>query len=338
MLAAQSATIVELQTKVNERDSEVLHLSTWVEKLKIQIAVLKRLRFGRSSEKLDQEIIQLELIVDELEAQQGEHQQAHASPDDVELTVAPEPAVQRARKLMPDHLPRQVVNHAPACSCPTCGGNHLRLVGETVSEQLELIPEHFKVIRHVRGKYSCTSCQTMVQAPAPSRPLIKSPVAPGLLAHVLVSKYMDHLPQNRQSEIYARQGVELDRATLTNWVGGASALLRPLIQALQMHTLGATKIHADDTPVPVLQPGRKTTKEGRIWAYVRDDRNSNDPTPPSVWVAYSPDRKGVHPQKHLKDFKGIIQSDGYKGYNKLYEKPEINEAACWGGAGLQAKA
>jgi transposase len=318
-----------------ERQGEVLHLSTWVEKLKLQIALLKRLRFGRSSEQLDAEITQLELIVDELSTEQAVHE-AKAAPntaDIVDVASVQEPP-DRSRKLLAEHLPREPQVHAAACTCPACGSDRLRLVGEDVSEQLEFVPEHFKVIRHVRPKYSCISCQTMVQAPAPSRPIAKSPVGPGLLAHVLVSKYADHVPLYRQSEIYDRQGVELARSTLADWVGGASVLLQPLVEALQKHVLSGAKVHADDTPVPVLQPGRKTTKQGRLWGYVRDDRASGDTTPPAVWFTYTGDRKGIHPQQHLKDFVGIVQADGYAGYAELFKnkdgtKPQAIEAACW---------
>jgi hypothetical protein len=150
---------------------------------------------------------------------------------------------------------------------------------------------------------------------------------------VLVSKYVDHLPLNRQSQIYAREGVDLDRSTLADWVGQASGLLRPLVDALQRHVLAANKLHADDTPVPVLCPGRGTTKQGRLWTYVRDDRPSGGSDPPAVWFAYSPDRKGVHPRHHLRDFRGILQADGYAGFEKLYNDANpnhpIKEAACW---------
>jgi hypothetical protein len=153
------------------------------------------------------------------------------------------------------------------------------------------------------------------------------------LAHVLVSKYCDHLPLYRQSQIYARQGIDLDRSTLADWVGSASALVEPLVAAIGRHVLSTDKVHADDTPVPVLCPGRGTTRQGRLWAYVRDDRPAGDETPPAVWFAYSPDRKGEHPRRHLRDFQGILQADGYAGFDRLYNEADpnhpIQEAACW---------
>jgi hypothetical protein len=185
------------------------------------------------------------------------------------------------------------------------------------------------VIQQVRPKLACTHCDKIVQAEAPSRPIARGLAGPGLLAHVLVSKYCDHLPLYRQEEIYARVGVELERTTLADWVGGASQLLAPLVEALRRHVMGAAKLHADDIPVPVLAPGLGRTKTGRLWTYVRDDRPAGDGTPPGVWFAYSPDRKGEHPQGHLRHFSGTLQADGYAGVDKVYETGRIREAACW---------
>jgi len=190
---------------------------------------------------------------------------------------------------------------------------------------------HWKVQRNARPKYSCVQCQKIVQAPAPSRPIERGIAGPGLLAHVLVSKYCDHIPLYRQSQIYARDGVELDRATLAEWVGAATSLMRPLIEALGEYVFSGEKLHADDTPVPVLAPGTGKTKIGRLWTYVRDDRPSGSTDPPAVFLRYSPDRKGEHPRAHLESFRGILQADGYAGFNGLYERPvqPLIEAACW---------
>ncbi len=228
------------------------------------------------------------------------------------------------------------------CGCKHCGAQaSLTKLGEDESEILEYVPGRFKVIVQVRPKYLCSDCKTISQADAPTRPLDRSYAGPGLLAHVLTSKYADHLPLYRQSEIYAREGVALSRSTLADWVGGTSKLLKPLVDALANYVKGAGKLHADDTPVPVLQPGRGTTKTGRLWTYVRDDRasGSNGHTgmvaAPAVWFAYSPDRKGEHPFHHLQSFKGVLQADGYAGFERLYQRldehsqPEIVEAACW---------
>jgi hypothetical protein len=187
----------------------------------------------------------------------------------------------------------------------------------------------WKVIRHVRPKFACKQCERVVEAPAPSRTIERGLAGPGLLAHVLVAKYADHCPLYRQSEIYAREGVDLDRSTLAGWVGASSELLTPLVEALRKHVLSATKIHADDTPVPVLAPGNGKTKTGRLWTYVRDERSAGENTAPAVWFAYSPDRKGEHPRQHLKNFKGALQADAYAGFHHLYGDGAIYEVACW---------
>ena len=194
---------------------------------------------------------------------------------------------------------------------------------------LEYAPANFFVIRHVRPKLSCSKCDHIVQAAAPSRPIERGLAGPGLLAHVLVSKYADHLPLYRQTEIYARQDIELERSTLADWVGGSSQLLEPLIEVLRRYVTASGKLHADDTPVPVLAPGNGKTKTGRLWTYVRDDRPAGEMTAPAVWFAYSPDRKGEHPERHLREFRGTLQADAYAGFNQLYENGRIQEAACW---------
>jgi transposase len=203
------------------------------------------------------------------------------------------------------------------------------MLGEDVCETLEYVPARFKVIRTVRPKLSCAACWRIVQEPAPNRPIDRGLAGPGLLAHVLISKYADHLPLYRQSEIYAREGIDLDRSTLADWVGGASRTLRPLVDSLKRYVLSAEKLHGDDVPVPVLEPGHGKTKTGRLWTYVRDDRPAGSQAAPAVWFAYSPDRKGEHPARHLSSYQGILQADGYAGFNQLYEKGAITEAACW---------
>jgi transposase len=320
--------IESLKRLVIEQRATLLSREVEIEKLKMELARLKRLQFGRSSEQLSARIAQLELSLEELEASES----VIASP-----IVAVQPIQERerakpARRPLPAHLPRETVTHVAACACPDCGGA-LKPIGEDVAETIERIPARFKVIRHVRPKFSCEHCQSIVQAPAPSRPIARGLAGPGFLAHVLVSKYADHLPLYRQAEIYAREGVDFDRSTLADWVGQSSALLAPLIDTLAEHVLAAKKLHADDTPVPVLCPGKGTTKQGRLWTYVRDDRPAGSADPPAVWFAYSPDRKGEHPRKHLKDFRGVLQADGYAGFERLYNEADpvhpIKEAACW---------
>ena len=290
-----------------------------IESLKLLIAKLKRMQFGRSSERLEREIEQLELALDELQT---------------EAPIAPSPTVavvtERAprSRALPEHLPRERVVHEPACSCPQCGAE-MRAIGEDVSEVLDYVPGRFRVIRHVRPKLACVKCDCIAQVPAPSRPIERGLPGAGLLAHVLVSKYTDHLPLYRQSEIYAREGVDLERSTMAEWVGKCFALLEPLVDALGRYVVATPKLHADDTPVPVLDPGRGKTKTGRLWTYVRDDRPAGSEDPPAVLFRYSPDRRGERPREHLKRFAGILQADAYSGFSALYEGDRVKEAACW---------
>ena len=311
--------------RIQVQDEQLAGRQAEIERLQLLIAKLQRMQFGRRSEKLDRQIEQLELQLDELATASAEPPAASPTPG-----VAPTaPGRKPARRPLPGHLPRQKRTILPKeTACPDCGGT-LKPLGEDVSEILEYVPAHFQVIQQVRPKLACTHCDKIVQAEAPSRPIARGLAGPGLLAHVLVSKYCDHLPLYRQEEIYARVGVELERTTLADWVGGASQLLQPLVEALRRHVMAAAKLHADDTPVPVLAPGLGRTKTGRLWTYVRDDRPAGDTTPPGVWFAYSPDRKGEHPQGHLRHFAGTLQNDGYAGFDQVYETGRIREAACW---------
>lgn len=305
-----------------------------IEHLKFVIAKLRRMQFGRRSEQMDETVAQLELALEELECVRAEQPSDDPTePEEAEPVTESEPAVpaksRPKRKPLPEHLPRETVEHLPAeCACPDCGGA-LKPLGEDVAEVLEYVPASFRVIRHVRPKLACAACDRIVQAAAPDRPLAKGAAGPGLLAHVLMAKYGDHLPLYRQSEIYAREGVDLERSTLAGWVGQCSALLRPLVAALNRYVLSGAKVHADDTPVPVLAPGEGKTKTGRLWTYVRDDRPAGNEDPPAVWFAYSPNRRGEHPQLHLKSFKGVLQADAYGGLDVLYADGTIQEAACW---------
>jgi transposase len=297
--------------------------TTEIERLKLLVEKLKHMLFGRKSEKVLRQIEQLELQIEDLEvATIGEEIQAIAP---AERSAPAKPF----RRALPEHLPREVHTHMPEHeACPDCG-KRLRPLGEDVAEMLEYVRACFKVIRHVRPKLSCEACDRIVQAPAPSRPIDRGLAGPGLLAHVLVSKYADHVPLYRQSEIYAREGVDLDRSTLAGWVGATSELLTPLVQAVRDHVLAASKLHADDTPVPVLAPGTGKTRTGRLWTYVRDDRPSGSADAPAVWFAYTPDRKGERPREHLKRYRGALQADAYAGFHHLYEGGAIYEVACW---------
>jgi len=280
---------------------------------------------------MDRTIDQLELMLEELETDMP----AAAA---VAQTSAPdgEPSSftrskRSGRQPLPEHLPRREVVHEPSCTCPACGGE-MRKVGEDVTEILDYIPGHFEVIKHVRPAFSCRRCESMVQMPMPSLPIERGQPSAGLLAHVLVGKYCDHLPLYRQSGIYAREGVELDRGTLADWVGKATALVSPLVEAIADHVMAAEKLHVDDTPVPVLAPGTGKTKTGRLWVYLRDERPHGGQAPPAVVYRYSPDRKGEHPRAQLADFRGFLQADGYSGFGQLYEAvngQQVTEVACW---------
>jgi transposase len=319
--------VQSLKALVLAKQAEVDSHTTEIENLKLLILKLKRMHFGPRSEKYDRDIQQLELRLEDLETNQA----AAEPPPLVAATVVLKQEARRkpARRPLPAELPRETETIAPAEeACSDCGGK-LRRLGEDVSETLEYVPARFKVIRTVRPKLSCADCSQIVQAPAPNRVIDRGLAGPGLLAHVLVSKYADHLPLYRQAEIYQREGIELDRSTLADWVGGVSRTLRPLVEAVKKHVLAGEKLHGDDVPVPVLEPGNGKTKTGRLWTYVRDDRPAGSEAPAAVWFAYSPDRKGERPAKHLETYTGILQADGYAGFNKLYETGRIAEAACW---------
>jgi transposase len=309
------ALIVEQHFQLVSHDSEI-------ENLKLLILKLRRMQFGPSSERLARHIDQLELRLEDLETNRA------SQPVSTELESLLTP-LKPARRCLPAELPRETETLQPEeNACPDCGGMLDRL-GEDVAETLEYVPARFKVIRTVRPKLTCTRCDRIVQQPAPHRPIERGLAGPGLLAHVLVAKYSDHLPLYRQSEIYEREGVELDRSTLADWVGGASRTLEPLVDALRRYVLNAKKLHGDDIPVPVLAPGNGKTKTGRLWTYVRDDRPAGSMEPTAVWFAYSPDRKSEHPAGHLASFQGTLQADAFAGFNRLYENGAIVEAACW---------
>jgi transposase len=302
-----------------------------IEKLKVQLARLKRIKFGQSSERLAAQIDQLELTLEDLETDQ-------ALQECVIVGALPKPVDTQKRKPkrapLPDHLPREDVIHAApdAEGCSACGGN-MGALGEDVTEVLEYIPGRFKVVRHVRPKLACKSCDAISQAPAPSLPVPRGRAGPGLLAHVLVSKFADHLPLYRQSAIYGREGLDLSRSTLADWVGQTSWLLQPLVDAIGAHVMASVKVHADDTPVRVQAPGTGKTKTGRLWVYVRDNRSWRPTEPPAALYHYSPDRKGERPRAHLKAFAGFLQADGYAGFEQLYvagrQPGDIVEVACW---------
>jgi transposase len=332
MLSAQCAAnaALTIERDAFKKDNAALRLSKIsdgeeIKRLSLLIAKLKRMVFGQKSEKLAIQIEQLELELEELHINQGLKLPA------VEVAEFTQPRERSAprRRPLPQHLPRDIYTHRPAqVACPDCGGDW-QVLGEDVSEILEYIPASYRVVRHVRPRLTCACCDRMVQAAAPSRPIARSYFGPGLMSHVIVSKYMDHMPIYRQCQQAARQGIELSESTVGDVVGGAHQLLRPLMNALERYVFSAAKLHADDTPIGVLAPGNGKTKQGRLWVYARDDRPAGDTAAPAVWFRYSADRKGIHPQAHLKDYEGVLQADAYAGYHPIYASGRVLEAACW---------
>ena len=321
---------IETLTKTVEQQGGALktaHLT--IDKLNLELSYLKRMRYGRASEKLDHEG-QLELMSAALMPVAAANDPAQSKVTDIEVGRRSRKAKGRSvQRELPDHLPRNIVMHPPAggCSCAACGVA-LREIGQDISEVLEYEPGNFHVTRHVRPKLACTGCRTIRQAGAPSRPIERGLAGAGLLAHVLVSKYADHLPLYRQSQMYAREGVMLERSTLADWVAGSARLLTPLARAIGDYVLRAVKVHSDDTPTRVLGAGKGKAHLGRLWVYVRDDRASADSSPAAVWFQYSVNRKGEHPGAHLANYKGILQVDAFAGYNALFGDGRIIEAAC----------
>jgi transposase len=318
-----------------ERDAAkagLLSKTLEAEKLKVLIARLKRMTFAQSSERMSREIEQLELRLEEIEVEAADAASGVIAPQPLSLTAD---ARKKQRRQLPNHLPRNTETHEPAsCACATCGSTAMRKVGEDVTEILNYVPSRFEVVRHVRPAYSCKKCEAMAQAPMPALPIPRGQASADLLAHILIAKYCDHLPLYRQSEIYARDGVDLDRALLADWVGKAAWLLRPLAERIGAHVMAGKVIHADDTPVPVLAPGHGKTKTGRFWVYLRDERPHAGLAPPGVLYRYTPDRKGERCRAHLTTFRGHLHADGYAGFAELYEcregktAPAI-EVACW---------
>ena len=336
-IAEKEAQLAERDRVIAVRDAELYAKTLQIEHLRAQLAALRRHRFGRSSEKLDREIEQLELRLGELEEGVAESKSRAAQAE----KKAPAPKARASedhkhgRKPMPAHLPRERTVHEPAPTCTACGGTVLRKLGEDVTELLEYIPSSFKVVQIVRPKLSCRACETIAQAPLPSFPIERGRPGPGLLAHVVVSKYADGLPLYRQSEIYARQDIDIDRSTMADWVGCMAALLDPLVAAIGKHVCAGEVLHADDTTVKVLAPGLGRTKTGRLWAAVRDERPFGGTAAPAAFYRYSADRCAEHAHVLLGSCRGFLHADGYAGFNNLFAddpktgKPRLTEVACW---------
>jgi transposase len=319
-VAILKALLLEARASLAERNLEIVDRDLEIERLKAQIDKLRRMHFGRKSEQWDR----LETQLENLAGEQGvaDVQRARARAPSSGISSKP------PKEALPSHLPREERVLEPDALCPKCG-SAMRPLGEDLSEQLARVSAAFKVIRTIRRKMSCVRCNHIAQPLMPGLPIERSIAHPSLLADILVSKYADHVPLYRQTAIAARDGVRLDRANMARWVGQCEELCRPLIEALRRYTMAPAKLHADDTPIPVLEPGKGKTVTGRLWVYVRDDRRSGSTQPAAVWFAYSPDRQGIHPQTHLAGFEGVLQADGYAGFNELYEGEKVRQAACW---------
>lgn len=314
--ALQSRKLAILETEIKARDYRI-------EKLEHQLSGLRQHRFGARSETAEQ----LQLQLEEEEIARAVETPPVGGDDGAETEAKAPPKRKPRRAPLPEHLHREEQTLSPGESCAACGGA-LKTLGENVTEELEYVPGRFVVNRIIRPRCACRSCETFQQAPLPSRPIERGRPGPGLLAHVLVNKYSDHLPLYRQSQIFEREGVDLSRSTLADWVGASTALLAPLAEAIRRHVLKGGAIFADDTPVKMQAPGTGKTKKTYLWAYVRDERPWSSQAPPAVFYRFSTDRKGERPADHLKDFEGWMHADGYTGFNALFETNRVSEVAC----------
>ena len=346
LLLASDSELVARTAELKTAKNGLVVTQLTIEKLKAQIAKLRREKFGANSERMERALDQLELALEEAEAAKAEVEAATPQPPEPEAPnpeVQPPAAEKKKRRTLPPEFARRDVVHTLPSVCKTCGGSELRTVGESVTEVLAYVPARFEVIRHVRPACSCRKCETMAQAPMPDLPIPRGMVDASFLAHILIAKFCDHLPLYRQAEIYARAGLDIDRSQLAAWLGHVAWLMKPLVELIAAHVMAGRVIHADDTPVDVLAPGTGKTKTGRLWVYLRDERPHAGTAPPAVLYRYTPDRKGEHCRAELASFAGCLHADGYSGFSRLYEivagrsadtallqgPPRIAEVACW---------
>lgn len=308
----------------------VSHSEALIARLKLEIDKVRRELYGSRSERKARLLEQMELQLEELEADAGE--------DELAAEIAAKASAVKAfehkrpsRKPFPEHLPRERVVIAAPTACPCCGSAKLSKLGEDITETLEVIPRQWKVIQTVREKFTCRECEKIAQPPAPFHVTPRGFAGPNLLAMILFEKFAQHQPLNRQSERYAREGVNLSLSTLADQVGACAAALKPIHSLIEAHVLAAERLHGDDTTVPILAKGKTDT--GRIWTYVRDDRPFGGLSPPAALYYASRDRRQEHPERHLKTFTGILQADAYGGYNPLFkvdrDPGSLTQALCW---------
>jgi transposase len=318
---ALKAALIETRAKLSGAEALIAHLQ-------LVIAKMKREMFGPRSERSQRLIEQMELQLEELAAAAGEDE---TKAEAANVQVQGFTRRKAARRSFPAELPRRRIVHPAPTACPCCGGTNLSKIGEDITETLDVVPRQWFVTEHVREKFSCRSCEKISQPPAPFHAIARGFAGPSLLAMILVDKYANHQPLNRQSDKFACEGIELSVSTMADHVGACAATLTPLCELIKAHVFAAERIHGDDTTVPVL--AKMKTRTGRIWTYVRDDRPFGGQAPPAAVFFYSPDRAGMHPERHLAGYSGILQADAYSGFNALYQagrKPgPITEAACW---------
>ena len=314
---ALKAALIETRAKLSGAEAMIEHLQ-------LVIAKMKRAMFGPRSERSQRLIDQLELQLEELAAAVGEDE---ARAEAAGVQVQGFTRRKATRRNFPEHLPRRRIVYPAPTACPCCGGSKLSKIGEDVTATLDVVPRQWFVTEHVREKFSCRSCETIMQPPAPFHAIARGFAGPSLLAMILVEKYANHQPLNRQSEQYAREGIALSVSTMADHVGACAATLMPIYALIKAHVLAAQRIHGDDTTVPVL--AKVKTRTGRIWTYVRDDRPFGGADPPAAVFFYSPDRAGIHPERHLVGYAGILQADAYAGFNTVYKSGAITEAGCW---------
>ncbi|KJS25732.1 MAG: hypothetical protein VR75_09825 [Hyphomonadaceae bacterium BRH_c29] len=329
MVRERSAETIALKAQLIEAQSARQSADELIAHLRLQILKLQRAQFGQTSERSARLIEQLELSLEDIE---GDIAEDDAKADAGKTALVPaHTRRQPKRGPLPEHLPRErVVIPAPQ-ACPCCGSDKLSKLGEDITETLEVIPRRFFVKQTVRERFSCRACEAITQPPAPFHVIARGRAGPSLLAMILWSKYAMHLPLTRQAGAFHHEGIPLEVSTMADWVGACAAALEPLTELIRAHVFAAARLHADDTTVPVLAKGK--TRTGRLWAYVRDDLPFGGRDPPAVAYFYSSDRRGEHPQTHLKDWSGILQADAYGGLNALYAEARlpglIREASCW---------
>ena len=327
---ALKAALISEQAARRDFEARAAGAEAMVAHLKLLIAKMKRDRFGASAERGRKLLDQLEMQIEELETAAAEDEAAAAHAATNRTNVRPFTRAKPVRAPLPAHLPRERLVLPSPTSCPCCGGQLTKL-GETTTETLESIPRTYKVIQTVREKFSCRSCETITQPPAPFHPISRGRAGPDLLATIVHGKFGEHQPLNRQSERFAREGIDLSVSTLADWVGACTTALSPLVTLIKAHVLAAERLHGDETTVPVLAKVKTVT--GRLWTYVRDDQPFGGAAPPAAIFFYSRDRSGEHPCRHLAGYAGILQADAYAGFNDLYHPARqpgpIIEAACW---------